>query len=75
MFGWSWTEVSVLGSHVFGQILMENCGMCAVFMPRAQKISIFDKSISLKREKIKLVTTFLGIITVSNSSPSFKNLI
>ena len=23
MFGWSWTGVSVLGSHVFGQALME----------------------------------------------------
>ena len=27
MFGWSWTEVSVLGSQVFGQALMESCGM------------------------------------------------
>ena len=26
MFGWSWTEVSVLGSQVFGQALMESCG-------------------------------------------------
>ena len=25
MFGWSWTEVSVLGSQVFGQALMESC--------------------------------------------------
>ena len=24
MFGWSWTEVSVLGSQVFGQALMES---------------------------------------------------
>ena len=27
MFGWSWTEVSVLGSQVFGQALMESCGL------------------------------------------------
>ena len=27
MFGWSWTEVSVLGSQVFGRGLMESCGM------------------------------------------------
>ena len=27
MFGWSLTEVSVLGSQVFGQALMESCGM------------------------------------------------
>ena len=26
MFGWSWTEVSVLGSQVFGQASMEGCG-------------------------------------------------
>ena len=25
VFGWSWTEVSVLGSEVFGQALMESC--------------------------------------------------
>ena len=25
MFGWSWTDVSVLGSQVFGQALMESC--------------------------------------------------
>ena len=25
MFGWSWTEVSVLGSQVVGQALMESC--------------------------------------------------
>ena len=25
MFRWSWTEVSVLGSRVFGQALMESC--------------------------------------------------
>ena len=25
MFCWSWTEVSVLGSHVFGQALLESC--------------------------------------------------
>ena len=25
MFGWSWTEVSVLGSRVFGQALLESC--------------------------------------------------
>ena len=25
MFSWSWTEVSVLGSQVFGQALMESC--------------------------------------------------
>ena len=27
MFGWSWTEVSVLGIQVFGQALMESCDM------------------------------------------------
>ena len=25
MFGWSWTEVSVLGSHVFEQASVESC--------------------------------------------------
>ena len=25
MFGWSWTEVSVLGSQLFGQAFMESC--------------------------------------------------
>ena len=25
MFGWNWTEVSVLGSQVFGQASMESC--------------------------------------------------
>ena len=25
-FGWSWTDVSVLGSQVFGQALMDSCG-------------------------------------------------
>ena len=25
MFGWSWTEASVLGSQVFVQALMESC--------------------------------------------------
>ena len=25
MFGWSWTEVGVLGSQVFGQALVESC--------------------------------------------------
>ena len=27
MFGWSWTEASVLGSQVFGQASMESCDM------------------------------------------------
>ena len=27
MIGWSWTDVSVLGSQVFGQVLMDSCGM------------------------------------------------
>ena len=27
MFGWSWTEASVLGSQVFGRALMESCAM------------------------------------------------
>ena len=26
MFGWGLTELSVLGSQVFGQALMESCG-------------------------------------------------
>ena len=26
MFGWNLTEVSVLGSQVFGQALVQNCG-------------------------------------------------
>ena len=30
MFGWSWTEVSVLGSQVFGQASMENCEARAI---------------------------------------------
>ena len=25
MFGWSWTEASVLGSQVFGRALMKSC--------------------------------------------------
>ena len=25
MFGWSWTDASVLGSHVFGQAFMDSC--------------------------------------------------
>ena len=25
MMGWSWTDVSVLGSQVFGQALMDSC--------------------------------------------------
>ena len=25
MIGWSWTDVSVLGSQVFGQALMDSC--------------------------------------------------
>ena len=25
MFGWSWTEVNVLDSQVFGQALIESC--------------------------------------------------
>ena len=25
MFGWRWTEVSVLGSQVFGQAVMKSC--------------------------------------------------
>ena len=27
MFGWSWTDVSVLGSQVFGQALMDSCAL------------------------------------------------
>ena len=30
MFGWSWTDVSVLGSQVFVQALMEGCEYPAV---------------------------------------------
>ena len=30
MFGWSWTEVSVLGSQVFGRALMESCAVPAM---------------------------------------------
>ena len=26
MIGWSWTEVSVLGSQVFGQAFIKSCG-------------------------------------------------
>ena len=25
VFGWSWTDVSVLGSQVFGQALLKGC--------------------------------------------------
>ena len=32
MFGWSWTEVSVLGSQVFGQALMESCEVQNIFI-------------------------------------------
>ena len=34
VFGWSWTEVSVLGSQVFGRVSMESCrlGYFAVYM-------------------------------------------
>ena len=27
MIGWSWADVSVLGSQVFRQALMDSCGM------------------------------------------------
>ena len=27
MFGWSWTEVSVLSNQVLGQALMESCAV------------------------------------------------
>ena len=30
MFGWSWTEVSVLCSQVFGRALMESCAVPAM---------------------------------------------
>ena len=37
MFGWNWTEESVLGSQVFRQALMESCDLPTV--PVGQKNS------------------------------------
>ena len=33
MIGWSWTDVSVLGSQVFGQALMDSCAGDALKYP------------------------------------------
>ena len=30
VLGWSWTELSVLGSQVFGQAMLESCGIDAL---------------------------------------------
>ena len=51
MLCWSWTEVSVLGSQVFGQALMESCDKyIKVLMP--------TKSVELK--KWDLGSSYLG---------------
>ena len=43
MFGWSWTEVSVLGSQVFGQDLMESCGLDILTSARYVDLDMFCK--------------------------------
>ena len=36
MFGWRWSEVSVLCSQVFGQALMNSCGLSGQYRPSGQ---------------------------------------
>ena len=51
MIGWSWTDVSVLGSQVFGQALMDSCGgsLTVKKLTGAEKKV---KNISKKKSKI-----------------------
>ena len=39
MFGWSWTEVSVLGSQVFGHASMESCDLAMAFHGPRSKLT------------------------------------
>ena len=41
MIGWSWTEVSVLGSQVFEQALMESCESCVLKVLKKIIVMIF----------------------------------
>ena len=41
MFGWSWSEVSVLGSQLFGRALMQSCGLLTNQL--AKSVHLFTK--------------------------------
>ena len=50
MFGWSWTEVSFLGSQVFGQASSESCARGRPrFSPRAPKALLDDTRVTSRR--------------------------
>ena len=67
MFGWSWTEVSVLGSQVSGQALMESSGVdkFGCFCCLNRKFS--TKYHMLKKTK-RLAASILSEYKVSTSS-------
>ena len=57
MFGWSWTEVSVLGSQVFGQALMESCEGLGV------------RALEIQEENNRLISGL--ITTLSEEQPGY----
>ena len=57
MFGWSWTEVSVLGSQVFGQALMESCEGLGV------------RALKIQEENNRLISGL--ITTLSEEQPGY----
>ena len=53
MFAWSWTEMGVLGSQVFGQAFMESCA----YWPSSFKVKV---EICARERKGEEVDTNLG---------------
>ena len=54
MFGWSWTKVSVLGSQVFGQALMESC---EIIVDQDKMLSEF--SVTIKTRSVEKILAHL----------------
>ena len=51
IIGWIWTDVSVLGSHVFGQALMDSCGIHSEYLG----IKVFlDKTVTTSAMFLRL---------------------
>ena len=45
MFGWSWTEVNVLVSQVFGQAVMESCALSDKTIRQNYQTELSDRTI------------------------------
>ena len=66
MFGWSWSEVSVLGSQVFGQALLESCALACHNDTRLMSLIVVIVFFSGFKGRLQLLTTCLGYFLIES---------